>query len=203
MPRDTQEHVSKGASIHSLIYNALGLNIVHPITSEPICVVTQNNELLTLVPAGMTMPTDIIEIDNLAVAKNGQQIIEIPICISNENKLLTNLVITSENPDGFSMDSPVKLVLELTADKLLTVRAEVEKQICWINAINPFANKELTTQERIALKAEKDAYSKAVENHGILPKKSLMELAKAYEEAKRISTQQKLMKTVMSFIQSL
>ena len=66
----------------------------------------------------------------------------------------------------------------------MTVRAEVEKQICWINAINPFANKELTTQERIALKAEKDAYSKAVENHGILPKKSLMELAKAYEEAK-------------------
>ena len=32
LPRDTQEHVSKGASIHSLIYNALGLNIVHPIT---------------------------------------------------------------------------------------------------------------------------------------------------------------------------
>ena len=184
LPCDTQEHVSKGASIHSLIYNALGLNIVQPITSEPICVVTQNNELLTLVPAGMTMPTDIIEIDNLAVARNGQQIIEIPICISNENKLLTNLVITSENPDGFSMDSPVKLILELTADKLLTVRAEVEKQICWVNAINPFANKELTTQERIALKAEKDAYRKAAENHGRLPKKSLMELAKAYEEAK-------------------
>lgn len=128
LPCDTQEHVSKGASIHSLIYNALGLNIVQPITSEPICVVTQNNELLTLVPAGMTMPTDIIEIDNLAVARNGQQIIEIPICISNENKLLTNLVITSENPDGFSMDSPVKLILELTADKLLTVRAEVESR---------------------------------------------------------------------------
>lgn len=184
LPCDTQEHVSKGASIHSLIYNALGLNIVQPITSEPICVVTQNNELLTLVPAGMTMPTDIIEINNLAVARNGQQIVEIPICISNENKLLTNLIITSENPNGFSMDSPVKLVLELTADKLLTVRAEVEKQICWVKAINPFANKELTTQERAALKAEKEAYRKAVENHGILPKNSLLELAKAYEEAK-------------------
>ena len=45
----------------------------------------------------------------------------------------------------------------------------------------------MTTQERIALKAEKDAYRKAAENHGRLPKKSLMELAKAYEEAKRIN----------------
>lgn len=183
LPRDTQEHVARGASIHSLIYNALGLNIVQPITSEPICVVTQNNELLTLVPAGTTMPTDTIEMDNLVVARNGQQVIEIPICISNENKLLTNLVITSENPNGFSVDSPVKLVLELTADKLLTVRAEVEKQICWVKAINPFANKELTTQERIALKAEKEAYRKAKDNHGIMPKNSLLELAKAYEEA--------------------
>ena len=184
LPRDAQEHVSRGASIHSLIYNALGLNIVQPITSEPICVVTQNNELLTLIPAGMAIPTNIIEINNLAVARNGQQIIEIPICISNENKLLTNVVITSENPDGFSMDSPVKLVLELTADKLLTVKAEVEEQICWVEAVNPFANKELTTQERSALKAEKEAYHKAAENHGILPKNSLLELAKAYEEAK-------------------
>lgn len=184
LPRDTQEHVSRGASIHSLIYNAAGLNIVQPITSEPICVVTQNNELLTLVPAGTIMPTDTIEIENLVVARDGQQIIEIPICISNENKLLTNIVITSENPNGFNVDSPVKLVLELTADKLLTVKAEVEKQICWVKAINPFANKELTTQERAALKMEKEAYRKAVENNGIMPKNSLLELAKAYEEAK-------------------
>lgn len=66
----------KGASIHSFIYNSFGQNIVQPITSEPICIITKNDQLMTLVPAGTVMPTDTIEIDNLAIVKEGQKTVE-------------------------------------------------------------------------------------------------------------------------------
>ena len=65
------------------------------------------------------------------------------------------MVITSNEQNGFSLDTPIKLQLELTADKLLTINAKVGSETCLVSAINPFANKELTSQERIALRAEK------------------------------------------------
>ena len=180
---DLQTCVSKGASIHSFIYNSFGQNIVQPITSEPICIITKNDQLMTLVPAGTVMPTDTIEIDNLAIVKEGQKTVEFPICISNENKILTNLVITSNEQNGFSLDTPIKLQLELTADKLLTINAKVGSETCLVSAINPFANKELTSQERIALRAEKKAYNTTANNRGVPSKECLLELAKAYENA--------------------
>lgn len=180
---DMQQYVAKGASIHSFIYNALGQNVIQPITSEPICVVTRDDQLMVLIPAGTVMPTDAIEVDNLVIAREGQKTVELPICISNENKILTNLVITSKKQDGFSLDTPVQLRLELTADKLLTVSAKIEDEACLVSAINPFANKELTSQERIALKAEKEAYNATANNGGVPSKGCLLELAKAYENA--------------------
>jgi len=126
---DLQTCVSKGASIHSFIYNSFGQNIVQPITSEPICIITKNDQLMTLVPAGTVMPTDTIEIDNLAIVKEGQKTVEFPVCISNENKILTNLVITSNEQNGFSLDTPIKLQLELTADKLLTIMPRLEVKL--------------------------------------------------------------------------
>ena len=82
IPRDLQAHVSKGAAIHSLIYNGLGHNIINPISSEPIFVVTngiQNQRIL--VPAGTYMPSDDILIDDLETSKEGQSCIELPICV--------------------------------------------------------------------------------------------------------------------------
>ena len=63
--------------------------------------ITKNDQLMTLVPAGTVMPTDTIEIDNLAIVKEGQKTVEFPICISNENKILTNLVKLQMNKMDF------------------------------------------------------------------------------------------------------
>lgn len=184
LPSDTQIHVSKGAAIHSLMYNCYGLNVVQPITSEPICVVTKDNILKTLIPAGTSIPTNTIKITDLVVSSEGQKIIELPICISSKNKLLTNIIISSSKSEGFSSGSQVDVELELTPDKLLLATISVENEICFIEPVNPFANKELTTQERLALQAEKTAYQDAANNNGVPSKSALVKLGKAYEEAK-------------------
>lgn len=56
-PRDLRAHVSQGAAAHSLFVHGLGWELIRPITSEPIFVVTRHNTLEQLLPAGAAVPS--------------------------------------------------------------------------------------------------------------------------------------------------
>lgn len=168
VPRDLQTHVSAGAAIHSLVYNGFGKNIIQPITSEPLLVITKDETPKVILKAGTHIPCDLIVIDDLVTSQDGQKAIELPICLGNLNKLLYNIQIVSANPQGFKRNTPVKLELEITTDKLLIARASAVGQSVFVEPINPFANKELTTEQRIVLKAERQANLEAEQNNGTL-----------------------------------
>lgn len=181
VPQDLQTHVSKGAAIHSLLMNGLNKCIIQPITSEPIFVITKDTTNKVLIPAGASIPCDTVIIDDLVPTKDHQQAIELPICVGNSNKMLFNLKITRDG--GFMTSSRVTLALEITADKLLLAKASCMGINCMIEPQNPFANKELTTEERIVLRAEREANIEAEKNGGIPTKHSLIKLRKAYDDA--------------------
>lgn len=157
VPRDLQTHVSAGASIHSLVFNGFGKNIIQPITSEPFIVITKDETPKVILKAGTHIPCNLIVIDDLVTSQDGQKAIELPICLGNVNKLLYNIQIVSSNQQGFKRNTPVKLELEITTDKLLLARGATVGQQIVVEPINPFANKELTTEQRIVLKAERQA----------------------------------------------
>jgi molecular chaperone DnaK (HSP70) len=182
IPRDLQTHVAAGASIHSLIYNGFNKNIIQPITSEPILVITKDESPKVILKAGTQIPCDIIAIDDLVTSYDGQPAIELPICLGNVNKLLYNIKIVSSNPDGFKRNMPVKLEIEITADKILHARASAVGQVVYVEPISPFANKELTTEQRIVLKAERQANLEAEQNGGKPTKEGLDTLYRAYEK---------------------
>ncbi|MBA4283861.1 MAG: molecular chaperone DnaK [Candidatus Puniceispirillum sp.] len=182
VPRDLQTHVSAGAAIHSLVYNGFGKNIIQPITSEPFLVITKDETPKVILKAGTHIPCDLIVIDDLVTSQDGQKAIELPICLGNLNKLLYNIQIVSANPQGFKRNTPVKLELEITTDKLLIARASAVGQSVFVEPINPFANKELTTEQRIVLKAERQANLEAEQNNGTPTKQGLETLYKAYEK---------------------
>jgi molecular chaperone DnaK (HSP70) len=182
IPRDLQTHVSTGASIHSLIYNGFNKNIIQPITSEPFLVITKDETPKVILRAGTHIPCNLIVIDDLVTGRDGQPAIELPICLGNKNKLLYNIKIVSSNPQGFRRNTAVKLEIEITADKLLLTRATADGQSVIVDPINPFANKELTTEERIVLKAERQANIEAEQNGGKPTKASLQNLIKAYHQ---------------------
>ncbi len=182
VPRDLQTHVSSGAAIHSLIYNGFGKNIIQPITSEPFLVITKDETPKVILKAGTHIPCDLIVIDDLVTSQDGQQAIELPICLGNINKLLYNIKIVSGNSQGFKRNTPVKLELEITTDKLLLARATAVGQQIMVEPINPFANKELTAEQRIVLKAERQANIEAEQNGGKPTKQGLETLYKAYEK---------------------
>lgn len=181
VPQDLQTHVSKGAAIHSLLMNGMNKCIIQPITSEPIFVITKDTTNKVLIPAGTTIPCDTIVINDLMPTKDHQEAIELPICVGNENKILFNLKITRDG--GFLTTAQVTLALEITADKLLLAKAHCMGVNCMVEPQNPFANKELSTEERIVLRAEREANIETERNGGIPTKNCLITLRKAYEDA--------------------
>lgn len=180
VPRDLQTHVSAGAALHSLVYNGFGKNIIQPITSEPFLVITKDETPKVILRAGTHIPCDLIVIDDLVTSQDGQPAIELPICLGNTNKLLYNIRIVSSSQQGFKRNTPVKLELEITTDKLLLARASVVGQSVFVEPINPFANKELSTEQRLVLKAERQANLEAEQNGGTPTKQGLETLYKAY-----------------------
>lgn len=181
VPRDLQTHVSKGAALHSLLMNGMGKCIIQPITSEPIIVVTKDSTMKTLFPAGSPIPCDTIVIDDLVTSIDNQPQIELPICLGSPQKLLHNIVIKPIPPmTGFPVNTPVKVTLVINADKLLIVAAQCMGITCMVEPQNPFSNKEMTTEERIVLVAERQANLEALQNNGQPTKQALINLREAY-----------------------
>lgn len=183
VPRDLQTHVSKGAALHSLLLNGLGKCIIQPITSEPIIVVTKDTRTKVLFPAGTTIPCDPIVVDDLVTANDNQPQVELPICLGSPRKILHNIIIKPNPPKkGFPVNTPVKVTLAINADKLLLVAAECQGVTCMADPQNPFANKEMTSEERIVLVAERQANLEALHNDGQPTRESLISLRRAYEK---------------------
>ena len=180
VPQDLQTHVSKGAAINSLLLHGLGKCIIKPITSEPIILLTKDTRTKILLEAGANIPCDVRIVDDLVTARDNQETIELPICVGNASKLLYNLKITKNG--GFPANTPVSVAIEINADKLLIAKAHCMGQTCMIEPQNPFANKELTTEERIVLQAERQANIDTELNGGIPPKRTLIALRKIYEK---------------------
>ena len=185
LPDDLQAHVSSGAAIHSIVYNGFGKNIIQPITSEPIMLITKDGyrEVVdSIVEAGTVIPSDIKIIENLSPQKEGQEVIELPICVGNKNKLLYNIKLFNPESGGFPKSTSVKLEIEINADKMLLIRASAGNKKIMVEPLSPFANKEMTTEERIKHKAERDFNLECERNGGEPTLIALQTLHKAYQK---------------------
>lgn len=183
VPRNLQTHVSQGAAIHSVLYNGMNKCLIQPITSESILIITKDERPKVILPAGTQIPCDTVMVDDLVSSREGQKTIELPICVGNTNKLLFNLKIESQMPSGFPVNTPIQLVFEVNSDKMLITRSSCMGMVCQVEPLNPFANKELSTEERVALKAERQANLEAEQNGGVPSKQSLVALRNAYDKA--------------------
>ena len=178
-----QTHVSQGAAIHSLLLNGMNKCVIQPITSEPIIVITKDTQPKIILPAGTQIPCNTVAIEDLVTSRQGQKTIELPVCVGSVEKMLFNLKIQSPTDSGFPVNTPIQMYLEVNADKMLIAHATCMGVTCDVDPVNPFANKELTTEERIALKAERQANIESAQNNGVPSKETLEALRRAYEKA--------------------
>jgi molecular chaperone DnaK (HSP70) len=183
IPQNLQSLVSQGAALHSLLVNGIGHTVVKPITSEPIVLVLRGEQEITLIPAGTEIPITEVSSNNLSTGEQEQSTIEIPICVSNAEKVVANLKI--EDPMGlpFPKHTPIELSLDMNTDKVLNITAKCLGQECTVRNENPFANTYLTDEEKKILEAERNTYISADNNNGIPSKQSLINLRSAFVDA--------------------
>ncbi len=181
--QDIQSLVSEGAAIHSLLLNGLGIAVVRPITSEVLVVMTRGMNPYPIIPAGTEIPFAPISFKQLSTGETPKNIIEIPICVSNEKKLLANVKIETKEGLKFPANTPIELNFEMTADKLLRVSATCMGSICNVSCENPFANSYLTDEEKAILQAEREMWVDADKNNGIPNNDLFDKLCKLYKDA--------------------
>jgi molecular chaperone DnaK (HSP70) len=183
IPQDLQTHVAAGAAIHSLIYNGFGKNIIQPIVSEPLVIVTKGGQPEVLVKAGTRIPCEPVVLDDLVTQRDGQTQIEIPICVSSIDKVLQVLKIFAPANQSFKAGTPIRLECSISADKLVHVQATVNGQVVRVEPMNPFANRALSTAERMLYQAERNANIAAEQQGGKPAESTLYKLFQAYEFA--------------------
>ena len=139
-PRNLRAHVSQGAAIHSLYLHGLGHDVVRPITSEPIYVLTRDDNQETVVDAGSPVPSSItitqetvIEagspvpspttITSVTVGRDLQARVELPFCVGGRDKILAVLTVPPPSPPGwFEKGETIRISSHISRDKLLVVK---------------------------------------------------------------------------------
>lgn len=179
VPSDLRTHVSLGAALHSLGYHAFDFNLIKPITSEPIFVITRGGKLETIVPAASDVPSQRDFITRLQVLRSGQHTVILPICVSNENKLLGLLKIESNDENGFSAGEEVLITARITQEKLLDIEAEVAGLSVKASLLNPLANRDLTPAETRMLEAKQRFNDELLSNGVRISKEVVISYAEA------------------------
>jgi molecular chaperone DnaK len=183
VPKDLRTHVSLGAALHSFAYHGLSLDLIRPITSEPIMVVTKGGGLETIVPAGTEVPTANQYRATLVVDRNGQQVIELPLCVTNESKLLGLLRLESKAAHGFNLGTKVQLEAVITHDKMLAVTAAAAGVEVATHITNPMANSEITRADATMLEAKQAYNTELLQTRGRPSVEIVKRLASAARDA--------------------
>ena len=183
VPSDLQSLVSFGATIHSLFFNKFNFNVIEPITSEPIIIIIKdfigNEKEKVIFPAGEIIPSNQFITKDLKPQKDGQKLIEFPVCIGNKNKILYNLKL--ENRDGFKLNSEIELILHIDVDKVLKVKARIDGVIKDIKIDNPFRNESIMKRDSQKFKYESEYEDSVILNRGKDNYDGLNQLANKYE----------------------
>jgi tetratricopeptide (TPR) repeat protein len=156
---------------------------VKPITSEPIFVITKGGGLKLVVPAGSSVPSEKPFVENLRVSRDGQIEIELPMCVSNGNKLLGILRIESEDDGGFSESEVIVITCSITHDKLLEATAKVGGVERKVTLLNPLSNTELSPKELLMLEAKQHYNESLILNNGRPSARATLTYAHALSDA--------------------
>jgi molecular chaperone DnaK len=179
IPSDLRTHVSLGAALHGFGFHACGMDLIRPITSESIYVITRGGRLEAVIPAGAEVPTPTPFVTRLRVDRNGQSIVELPVCVGSESKLVGLLTVQAESASGFMLGDEVIVSARITHDKLLDVEATAGGITVRAGLLNPLANRELTPAETSMLEAKQRFNIALLESQGHPSKDVVLAYAEA------------------------
>jgi len=180
---DIRTPVSRGAALNSFMVNGLRCEVVRSITSEPIYLLTKNNMLLEILPAGTEIPSKEFTITDLEISKDGQKKVQLPICVTNQNKILHVVEVTPSRGKSFKKGDSIKLKCHMDENKLFNVSGRIGTQTIPCITLNPLANKELTKEELNQLQAKQRLNESIAAGNGRPDINVLLDYAQACTDA--------------------
>lgn len=168
VPRDLRVHVSQGAAIHSFGIHRMGLDLIAPITSEPICVLTRGKILETLIPVSSPVPMPEPFKIKLEVPDNGQKQVDVPICTGTRDRLVGIISIKATAKEGFKRGDEVLVVGDINKEKILDVKVTVAGVAAKAEIMSPLSNGTPGREETAMLK-EKQQFNESILRNGGRP----------------------------------
>jgi Flp pilus assembly protein TadD len=183
---DIRTPVSRGAAVHAFAVHGLEVQLIRSITSEPIYVITAGDNLTQILPAGTPMPSDEITFfDSLEVQHDGQEVVQLPICVTNRNKTLGMLEIQPPEHRPFERGESITMVCRIDENKLIQISAKAGSSLATTALLNPLANQELTPQEVRRLMSRQRLNEAIVKGGGKPTTSALGDYADACMEAEK------------------
>lgn len=183
VPTDLRTHVSLGAALHSFGYHAFGMDLIKPITSESIFVITRGGGLETVMPAGSEVPSERPFVTRLQIDRREQEIVELPLCVGSEAKLLGLLRVHAPPGQKFTIGDSVLISARINHEKLLDIQATIGEVSIHTALLNPLANRELTVAETHMLEAKQRFNEALLESHGRPSPSVVLDYAEAAQQA--------------------
>jgi hypothetical protein len=184
-PRDLRSHVSRGAAIHSLFFHGLDREMIRPITSETIYLITRNEGLEKVIPAGTIVPSPEVFVTEYKIDGDNQQRVELPFCVGGRDKILGKVVVMYPDPKGsFKVGTRVRVSCTITREKLLDVTVVIGQTKLTEKIFNPLANTELIPQHRQLLEARQALNESILKGNGKPELEDVRNYAFAAQKAK-------------------
>ena len=167
VPRDLRSHVSQGAAINSNFLHGLGWELIQPITSEPLLMVTRDEGTEVILQAGTVVPSAEIAVSHFVIDRDQQNRVELPICAGSVDRLLA--VLSLSPPEGvahFVKGDEVTVSCSLTRDKVLKVRAKARNIKVVVEILNPMSNVEITQASKKLITARQELNKSILDGKG-------------------------------------
>lgn len=154
IPSDLQTQVSQGTAINALL--SLGLNNppIAPIVSETISLQLNDNYFLPIINEGEEIPHFKEISEKLQIPKEPQHLIEMPLFVSGNKKMLANIKITSAT--SFHKNDTFHITSEIDNNKMVTIKVFCNGRQLETQQISPYANEVLSTYRKAVKETEKE-----------------------------------------------
>lgn len=171
LPQRPDTLVAKGAAVYSFYRHRFGIDLIQPIVSDSIGIITQNADFYPLVKSGSGLPVN-FDFDEFSFQSISQRRVEIPICIDNANSIVH---VISFQLQGLINDADkIKIKGHLDKDKLFSAQVWInDNQLADFRITNPIALANVSDENR-QIMITQDELERARLNHDTATERMLL-----------------------------
>jgi molecular chaperone DnaK len=137
--------VAEGAAVYSYFLNVHNISLISPITSDTIGIILKGNRFFSIVERGISLPQN-INIPDFRLQSNMTSEVVVPVCINGVDFPIGE--IRASLNSFYDFDSVVKIVAEITIDKVFKMRVYVNDDLVGDAEFdNPYGTGKQTEEE--------------------------------------------------------